>query len=479
MPVIDKYIRVPLATIRIDRDTRQRREIDTKGLVDSIRLHGVIQPIIIELLSEPIGEALYRLVAGERRCAASAELGLADVPARFAEDLSPTESQILELEENVKRQDIAWQDMVRSAARIHALYLELDPEWTQAETSEAIAGNEGNLSMWLQVARHMEEDRIAGASTAREAWNILQRRQQRAHGEALQEILDTTVEMLDGRGALAGAEGITPPATRSLVLPSGQPAAPFDPAEAARAALSNNVALTLDLPILHQSFLDWAPTYSGPKFNLIHCDFPYGINVFDGGQAGPDRHGSYADGEDVYWTLIESLCTNFDRIASVSCHLLFWYSMNHHERTLAMFRKLLPGLQFLPHPLIWVKSDNAGIVADTRRRPRHVYETCLMASRGGRNIVRVVADAYSAPTDKRFHVSTKPEPMLRHFLSMLVDENTTLLDPTCGSGSALRAGEDLGAKQVLGMDLDEENVRAAREAMKVSRLLRKANRAVV
>jgi len=167
-----------------------------------------------------------------------------------------------------------------------------------------------------------------------------------------------------------------------------------------------------------------------------------------------------------------------DRIMSISGHLMFWYSAKHHEVTMETFRRLAPSLVFSPFPLIWVKSDNAGIAADVRRQPRHVYETCLLASRGGRHIVRVVADAYSAPTDKRWHVSTKPEPMLKHFMSMLVDENTRLLDPTCGGGSSLRAAEDLGARTIFGMDVDETTVGNARQALRAARTLRAASKSL-
>jgi len=52
--------------------------------------------------------------------------------------------------------------------------------------------------------------------------------------------------------------------------------------------------------------------------------------------------------------------------------------------------------------------------------------------------------------------------MLRHFLQMLVDKNTTVLDPTCGSGSALAASLQLGSPRVLGVELDPENADVAR-----------------
>ena len=112
-------------------------------------------------------------------------------------------------------------------------------------------------------------------------------------------------------------------------------------------------------------------------------------------------------------------------------------------------------MKFHKFGLVWVKSDNAGIAGDALRSPRHTYEFALLASRGERQIVQIKSDTYSAPTDKRLHPSTKPEPMLRHFFTMLVDEHTSMLDPTCGSGASIRAAESLGAGRCLGLEIDE------------------------
>jgi hypothetical protein len=228
--------------------------------------------------------------------------------------------------------------------------------------------------------------------------------------------------------------------------------------------------------ILQESFLFWAPKYTGKPFNFIHCDFPYGINVFEGPQAGASRHTSYGDSSDIHHRLLETLLVNLDRVASMSCHIMYWYSNQHYDLIRRMLQELAPSLSVHVHPLIWMKSDGSGIASDPRRFPRHIYETCLLLSRGNRQIVRIVADAYAAPTDKTHHVHTKPEPMLRHFMTMLVDENTTMLDPTCGGASSLRAAESLGASYVLGMDIDETTVGAARQALRHSRVLRAAAR---
>jgi DNA modification methylase len=66
--------------------------------------------------------------------------------------------------------------------------------------------------------------------------------------------------------------------------------------------------------------------------------------------------------------------------------------------------------------------------------------------------------------------------MLRHFFSMFVDETTTMLDPTCGSGASLRAAEDLGAKLVVGLELDPNYAKSANQRTLQARILRQAGK---
>lgn len=44
--------------------------------------------------------------------------------------------------------------------------------------------------------------------------------------------------------------------------------------------------------------------------------------------------------------------------------------------------------------------------------------------------------------------------MLEHFFRMLVDEHSRVLDPTCGSGMAIKAAEAAGAAFALGLERD-------------------------
>ena len=125
-----------------------------------------------------------------------------------------------------------------------------------------------------------------------------------------------------------------------------------------------------------------------------------------------------------------------------------------------------------PFPLVWMKDDNMGLLPDPKRGPRRIYETCLFGARGDRKIVSAVSNAIAEATDRSQHMSTKPEAVLRYFFGMFVDENSVVLDPTCGSGSALRAAEGLGAAHVLGVEIDEKFAERANVALRNSRMIK-------
>lgn len=83
---------------RIDPETLQE-------LTESIRQHGVLQPLLVSRLQAPDGTVTYQLIAGERRLHAAKAAGLAKVPVLVKE---ATERDALELAlvENIQRADL-------------------------------------------------------------------------------------------------------------------------------------------------------------------------------------------------------------------------------------------------------------------------------------------------------------------------------------------------------------------------------------
>ena len=85
-----------------------------------------------------------------------------------------------------------------------------------------------------------------------------------------------------------------------------------------------------------------------------------------------------------------------------------------------------------------------------------IYETALFCSRGDRPILQLRNDCTGEGLARgtEGHLSAKPQTMLEYFLSMVVTEYTVALDPTCGSGTAIRACAALGAKSALGLEIN-------------------------
>lgn len=418
---------IDLASVVVDRAERQRQDLgNIEELAESIRRIGLINPLVVT--HEGV------LVAGERRYTAMKMLGWTHVPAQYVEDLSDYELQTIELEENVKRKDLTWQEEVNALAKFHALKAANEPDWSQEDTAAAVGLSQPEVSRKLLVAANMDNEVIATADRLSAAYNMVQRNTERKKSSAL-----------DAVSASIG----------SLIAPTPASNPGTTPAEIEAILAKSEASMAAAIPLLNTSFHDWQETYDGPKFNLIHCDFPYGINVADAPRLGAAIRDHYEDSPDVYWALLDRLARAMDNVIADSAHLVFWHSMKYHEDTKETLRRM--GWTVFDFPFIWHKSDGAGIAPDPQRGPRQTYEAAIFASRGDRKITEAgcVANSFAFPGkrgDDAIHVSEKPQPMLRHFLRMLCDEYSYVLDPTCGSANALKVCEDLGAARVLGLE---------------------------
>lgn len=402
---------VLIASIWSDRTERQRRELkNIEALAESIQRLGLIHPINIREDG--------KLIAGERRLEACKLLGWTHISAQLSED-DADEKQLyaVELEENIKRENLSWQDEVAAVERYHQFQVAENEGWSQEDTAAAIGYSQPEVSRQLAVASQMGNEVVAGADRLSAAYNIVSRNAERKKSSAIDSIVAAATILVDPQNE---AETPAPP----------------------------------EVPLLNVSFHDWQESYDGPKFNLIHCDFPYGINVADSPRMDATIKDYYEDSPDVYWDLLSRLGRAMDNVVAESAHLIFWHSMKFHAATVEALERM--GWKCNPFPLIWHKSDGSGIAPDPQRGPRQTYEAAIFAVRGDRKITQegCVANsfAYAGRRDGAIHASEKPYPMLRHFLRMVCDEYSLVLDPTCGSGNALKVSEDLGAAMVLGLE---------------------------
>ena len=474
---------------RLDRQ-RQENITDVDDLKDSIaRLRakaphtgGFIHPVVTR---QEDGQTI--LVVGERRLTAALELNLPNIPYRDFAELTHQEAEEIELEENSKRRDITWRDQVRSISRLHNIYKSQTTGWNVDQTAERLGMSRAYVYKILYVNDGLPTGRVDRAESIEQAFNTLQRFAERKAEEIVGNIIAKGAELF-ANGASASVSADT-----DFIMVSSIAIAPEPNVGASAMDLLNDVPALAPAPmpiiiaapkpqepVLCANFAEWIRTYTGPKFTLIHCDFPYG-NYRGGDSQGAmgalETEDFYDNDEGVYWNLLTTLTEGLDKIMSYSAHMLFWFSMNFYTETVKRLRST--GLTVHDHPIVWHKTGGPGglgVVPGTAvTYPRRTYDTALLAVRGQRPLAKPGMNSYAAPTaGNKIHPSQKPEPMLRFFLQMLVDETTTMLDPTCGSGAALRVAEDLGAKSVLGLELDPNYAQSANTKTLQARVLRQA-----
>jgi len=98
---LPQYIDVDQIKPSPEQTRRQFPAEPLRELADSIRLHGVLQPVLVRRLTDG-----YELIAGERRWRAARLAGVEHIPAIVRRDAEPQESLLLGLIENLQREDL-------------------------------------------------------------------------------------------------------------------------------------------------------------------------------------------------------------------------------------------------------------------------------------------------------------------------------------------------------------------------------------
>lgn len=140
-----------LAEIPVDKlrpnPEQPRRIFDDDALAeltDSIRRHGVLQPLLV---SED-GAGAYVVIAGERRWRASMAAGLETVPAVIRERLDARDELALALVENLQRRDLSALEEARAFE-----HLKSEHGLSQAEIADQVGMNRSTVANALRLLR--------------------------------------------------------------------------------------------------------------------------------------------------------------------------------------------------------------------------------------------------------------------------------------------------------------------------------------
>lgn len=162
----------PSGTVLFVSQIEVRKQVRTKfknieSLAKSIQEDGLQQPIIVKQLDQ----FRYLLIAGERRLRAVRDvLGLDTIAARVADRVEDEQRvRIIQLTENVQREDLEPLDLAREIATLKEAY-----GWTNRAIAERLAVHESWISKKLSLLDAPEEVRAriaAGELSETEYYN--------------------------------------------------------------------------------------------------------------------------------------------------------------------------------------------------------------------------------------------------------------------------------------------------------------------
>lgn len=155
-------------------------EVDIVSLADSIRRHGLLQPISVRPSSKnDENAARFYVIAGERRLRAFKMLGKSEIPCLIFE-ASPQGSAELALVENIMRKDL---DLFEYAKALSALIEKYD--MTQEELAARLSTSQSNIANKLRLLRF----------SAREQRLILDSNLSERHARALLRLEDPALRL--------------------------------------------------------------------------------------------------------------------------------------------------------------------------------------------------------------------------------------------------------------------------------------------
>lgn len=411
---------------------RQRRSIDSDRLcelADSMgpRGKGLQHPIVIRTEADPT------LVSGERRLCAAKSLASRNLPIRFQGELIPcgliptttlgnlTELQYeeAELEENVFRTDLTWQEHAAAIAKLHALRVQQNPDQRPTDTAAEILGDNSPESSAFRLIRDSEElaaylddPEIARAPNKRQALKILSRRRNQ---ELYRQL---------GQGTDVGAS-------------------------------HHKLHLGDAFQLL--------PAMADEQFNCIITDPPYGIDASSFGDQAVLQH-HYQDDEEYACQIIELLAQEGYRICRPQAHMYIFTAIQNFTMWLPLLEKA--GWKPWPRPLVWSKG-NYGLLPRPEHGPRNCYEAIIFCSKGDKRVTGVYWDIIMhtecAPVIPPRHPAEKPASLYANLLKRTCQPGDLVLDPFAGSGPIFPASNKLQLTATgINISKDDYNFAASR-----------------
>lgn len=459
-------------------ERRRKETMNVDPLMKQLKEDGQITAITLRPVAdydkenEDYGGEPYALVAGGRRYEAALMLGWKEIEATSRENMPELRHRVLELHENLHREDMSWQEVVDAKREILELRRQENPKITQAEVAKEIGDDAGNFSRDVQVSEAMgKRPSLKNSSSKKQALRVSkvmdheEKRQARLkkeekEGKKIESI--GIIEQGDARLWLGELEEgsidlvLTDPPYGIDYWKGGHkmtatPGQNLGVSEYDDSAEEANDLLHISIPLIVRALrpTGWLAMFAGRELlNLAMqlvgdtCAVHYAYREYA-------TETLYDSGGEpiVRWKLDEQ----GNRIGTNKCH--------QHEVSEEKCRFLVPEAK----PWIWYRPGSRNRSRYPELHAQNLYEDILICNMGNALLAKECGNVIEVEPDysnKRIHANQKPVELAVELVERLSHIGDLVVDPTAGSG-ALLAGALKKSRRAKGVDLNENIVLAA------------------
>lgn len=399
----DKLITIKVSDVKIKSNRFREEFSNIDSLAKSIQEVGQIVPIIID-------QDNY-LIAGERRIRAHQLLKKETIDA-IVKTAYELDCDIVEIVENLEREDFNWQEKVLAIDRLHEILSVKNPEWNLRQTAEKAKKSLGALHQEITLAKTLKENPL-----------IFEKCKNKSDALILMKklMIDETLNEISKR------------------------------------AKHTNYGIKANDIIFHGSCLDLIKHVKDASVDAIISDPFYGIDIQDS-----KRHLSargeriYEDSAENYISTMTELISSFTRITKPNSSVVLFCAIQHFYTLYKLLSDV--GYQCDIQPAIWFRNGSPGQTQRPELFFARSYEVFIYGHRGNNTLLKQGQPnifSYSAPvvTDK-LHPVQKPLALMEEIITRFCLPGATILDPFAGSGTTLVAAIKRGCKSV-GFELEE------------------------
>ncbi len=419
-----KTIDPDLVLVPGDRIRKVFKNENIAELAESFQRIGQAQPgVCIEVEDKVI------LVAGERRLRACR---LIKMPYRYtvASNTDVDFIREIEIEENLNRSDLTWQEEVSARQELHALLekrkAKLGGKQTIRETAKALKESVGGVQEVLEVAQFM-----ADFPEVREAKNLSEAKKavKKLKGIALRQyFLETAAET--AKESRARSE--TAPEKTEAPLSSDLSA---ETIEVAGFRMTTEKLLDYDKRVILGPMEEQLSHFNDGSISVVLWDPPWGVN-YDTVKIENSASETFEDNVEVLTENLGNWLALLYQKMAVDSHLYMFFGIRNYQ---FIYESLAnAGFTHNGLPIYWIKLG----VHHTRNPeiwPGRSVEPIAFARKGNKKIVKQGAPDHiitpqANPKMKQIHPAAKHPDVFMELIQRSCLPGDTVLDPMCGSG---------------------------------------------